>query len=492
MNTNSKVLLIVHDNYQEDNVFPLGLGYIAAVLKRRGAEVSICCMDVFHYTNDQLAEYLSNHEFDLIGLGFMAPRFKRGVDKLCNVISENKKEAWFVLGGHGPTPIPEYFLQKTGADIVIVGEAEETIIELLYCKLHNPENLSSIRGVAYRNGDKIMVNERRNPVAKLDSIPFPEWELFPMDKYTSCLKFPSMQDGDKAFPVITSRGCINECSFCHRMESGIRVRSLTNIVEEMNMLNTSYGINYFFFADELSIISKKRVFEFAKLLKENSLNVMYRMDCRVDLFDEEVAKVLKDSGCVFMNIGFESTDQNVLNMMNKNVTVEQNIKAAEIAHKHGVGIGLNFIWGLPGDNEESLRRNAEFIKKYNLYDQIRTIRPVTPYPGSPLYYEAIRKGLLRGPDEFFEKFKNSDLYMVNFMGIPEEKIYQLLYEVNKELIIDHFQHTNHNMDAANRLIEHFYNLYFKGEYSFTGPRRLISNEGVRNVMKTIVKDNEKI
>jgi anaerobic magnesium-protoporphyrin IX monomethyl ester cyclase len=102
-------------------------------------------MDVFHHTNKELADYLRSNEFDLIGLGFMAPRFKRTVEALCTLINKNKKEAWLVLGGTGPTPIPEYILKVTKADVVILGEAEETIVDLLYCKISNPEKISGIR-----------------------------------------------------------------------------------------------------------------------------------------------------------------------------------------------------------------------------------------------------------------------------------------------------------------------------------------------------------
>ncbi len=99
-------------------------------------------------------------------------------------------------------------------------------------------------------------------------------------------------------------------------------------------------------------------------------------------------------------MGFESTDQNVLDQMNKRVDVNQNAKTVEIAIKYKIGTGLNFIWGMPGDNEKTLRSNAEFIKKYNQYDQVRTIRPVTPYPGSPLYDVAVSQGHLSGPGDF--------------------------------------------------------------------------------------------
>jgi anaerobic magnesium-protoporphyrin IX monomethyl ester cyclase len=474
LNNKGKVLLVIHDNYQDDNIYPLGPGYLAAMLKKNGAKVSTYCMDVFHHTNKELADYLRSNEFDLIGLGFMAPRFKRTVEALCTLINKNKKEAWLVLGGTGPTPIPEYILKVTKADVVILGEAEETIVDLLYCKISNPEKISDIRGLAYRTDNKIVLNERRKPVMKLDTLPYPAWDLFPMEQYTTCMKFAGMKDTEKSFPVLTTRGCINKCSFCYRMEKGIRIRNPQNVIEEMKTLNRNYGITYFHFADELSIVSKKQILEFTSLLLKNRLDIKYRMDCRVALFDDDIANCLKESGCVFLNIGFESTDQHVLDLLKKNVTVEQNIRAAEIAHKYGIGIGLNFLWGLPGDSEKSLRKNAEFIKRYNMYDQIRAIRPVTPYPGASLYYEAIQRGLLKGPEDFFARFKNADLYMINFMGIPEQDIYQLLFEVNKDLILDYYKHTNNDMEQANWLIEQFYNLYFKKDSSFSGPRHYLS------------------
>ncbi|MCX8130708.1 MAG: B12-binding domain-containing radical SAM protein [Clostridia bacterium] len=464
-----KALIIIHDLYQEDNVFQLGPAYIAACLEKAGHEVETYCMDIFHYTNDQLAAYLDEKEFDLIGLNFLAARFKETVIDLCKTINLHKKSAWLQLGGHGPSPIPEYVLKTTGADIVGMGECEETIIELMECKLNNGD-LSRVKGIAFREGDSVTINPRRNPVTDLDSIPFPAWHLFPMDRYTTSVKNAAMKDDERAITIISSRGCTNRCNFCYRMEKGIRVRSVENLIEEMKLLNTRYGVTYFNTQDELFILSRKRMMEFKRLLDENGLKIKFDVNCRVDIFNEEMAALLKECGCVFVNIGFESTSQKVLDIMNKNTTVEENMKAAEIANKVGLGIGLNCIWGEPGDNEQTLRDNAAFITKYNTYDQIRTIRPVTAYPGCDLYYYAIEKGLLRGPEDFFNKFKNSDLVTVNFTDLPIDRVYELLLEVNRGLILDHFRNTSGDMDAAEHLIRNFSDLYTGKIDKFRGAR----------------------
>jgi radical SAM superfamily enzyme YgiQ (UPF0313 family) len=400
----------------------------------------------------------------------LAARFKETVLGLCQTICAHKKDAWLVLGGHGPSPIPDYMIRTTGADVIAIGDAEDTILELLQCKLDSGDP-AKVKGIAFRDENgQCIENERRKPVHNLDSIPFPEWDLFPMDRYTTCSRFFNMEENERSLAIVTSRGCINRCNFCYRMEKGIRFRSIKNVVDEIRLLHDKFNVTYVMMNDELFVYPKKRVFEFQDELERQDLKIKYDCNARVDAFDEEVAKSLKESGCQFLNFGMESSDQTVLDIMHKNTTVRQNIEAAEIVRKTGIGIGLNFIWGNIGDTEESLKNNVKLIKKYNSYDYVRTIRPVTPYPGCELYYTAVERGLLKGPEDFFDRFRNSDLVTVNFTDYPAEKCYQLLYEANKELITDHFQHTNGDMETANRMISNFYNLYFKGVTNFRGAR----------------------
>ncbi len=464
-----RVLLIVHDNYQDDNDFPLGPAYLAAALKREAIDVEVYCQDVFHYPNSHLAELLESEHFDLIGLGFMAARFKETVEPLCRIINQHKKDAWLVLGGYGPSPIPEYMLQETRADVIAIGEAEKIIIDLVNCKI-NKSNLAGVNNIAYRDGDEIHVNERKKLIASLDSIPFPAWELFPMDKYTTCQIYPGQEKTERSLAMISTRGCIARCSFCYRMEKGVRRRSLDNVIEEIKTLMSRYNITYFFIADELTFFKKDKVLEFEEALKKSGMKIKYHCELRANLVDEEVVESLQRSGCRFVNIGFESMDQKVLDRMSKGTTVEDNIRAAEICNKAGLTMGLNVIWGNPYDTEASLWQLVDFTKKYNTYGQLRTIRPITPYPGCPLYYDAIQMGLLKGPDDFFEKFKNSDLITVNYTDIPTDECHSLLFAANTELILDHFLKTNDDMREAKRMIDAFYGLYFEKDYKFRGAR----------------------
>ncbi len=466
-----RVLLIVHDVYQNINVFPLGVAYIASVLKNDGHHVDTYCQDLFHYSNEDLAIYLDNNEYDVIGIGFLAARFDETIVDLCRVVNKYKKNAWLILGGHGPSPIAEYVLQKTAVDIVTIGESEKSILKIVREKMNKTCNLKGINGIAWRNNEEIFINHRAEPISILDDIPFPSWDSFPINKYKKNVKIFEQPEQEYSLAAISTRGCINRCNFCYRMEDSIRIRSINNFVLELKELKDRYQINNFIFSDEMFILNKKRLIEFEKELNKNNLDIHFSCDARVDKINDEIAAILKRCGCVFVNFGLESTDNKVLKTMNKNATFEMNTRAVESVLSVGdIGMGLNFLWGNIGDTEKSLSKNVKFLIKYNTYKQIRTIRPPTPYPGSELYYIAVRNGLINGAEDFFNKFKNSDLYMVNFTNIPIKRYYELLFEANKELILDHYSNTSNDIKSANDLIKQFENLYFNGSIEFRGAR----------------------
>ena len=336
------------------------------------------------------------------------------------------------------------------------------------------KHYTRIKGIAFRKDEKIFVNKKREQIKNLNSIPFPEWSLFPMERYIACLKLWNQEKDERGLGILTSRGCTNRCNFCYRMEKGLRKRAIRNVIEEMRALSQNYGVSYFWMQDELFVSSKKRIFEFRDALKKNRLEIKFACDARVNLIDQEIVDCLKDCGCQLLDFGIESVDQIVLDRMNKKTTVEQNIKAVELVRKANIGMNLNLLWGNIGDTKETLKKAVEFIKTYTTYDIIRTIRPVTPYPGCDLYYEAIKRGLLFGPEDFFDKFKNSDLLTVNFTDISEKEFYHMLFEANQELILDHTKNSaSFSMEESNNLIEGFKKLYFQKDYKFRGARHYV-------------------
>jgi len=167
----------------------------------------------------------------------------------------------------------------------------------------------------------------------------------------------------------------------------------------------------------------------------------------------EVLKIMKKAGCVFINYGIECFDDEILSVMNKNLTCEQIVKGIEATLAAEISPGYNIIFGNIGETAETLRKGVDFLLKYDDHSQFRTIRPVTPYPGSPLYYHAIEKGLIKDAEDFYEnKHTNSDLMSVNFTKLSDDEYYKALHDANVTLINNYFDHQKRNyLDSCRRL-----------------------------------------
>ena len=243
------------------------------------------------------------------------------------------------------------------------------------------------------------------------------------------------------------------------------MRKIDSIIDEIKRLKQEYNISFIRFRDELLMATEKRAVELCERLIDEKLNIQFDCNGRLNTATPEVLKIMKKAGCVYINYGIESLDQNVLNLMNKHQTIDDVINGIETTTEVGINPGFNLLWNNIGDDAETLKKDVDFLMKYNTYSEIRTIKPVTPYPGSDLYYYAIENGLLEGPEDFYErKHLNSDLIAVNFTSLPDDDAYKLLFEANKQLINDHFDHCKKEVVDAHK------KLYFEKDYTFRGVR----------------------
>ena len=174
---------------------------------------------------------------------------------------------------------------------------------------------------------------------------------------------------------------------------------------------------------------------------------------------------MKKSGCVYINYGIEAVDDEILKGMKKGLRVKMIHKGIQATLKAGIHPGYNIIFGHIGDDRETLRKSVEFLLQYNDHSELRTIRPVTPYPGSPLYDYAINEGLLSGPEEFYEKkHKNSDFLAVNFTKLSDVEFYDALSEANQKLVT---AYSKYKLDNA---LSDIRNLYENLDENFRGFR----------------------
>ena len=461
-----KILLVVYDNGSYMHVFPSGLGYIAAVLQKEGYDVDVFSQDKFHWPDQYLTEYLNKNRYDFVGVGVIAGYYQyRKLLKISEAINRSKYRPFYVIGGHGPSPDPEYFLEKTAADAAILGEGELTIIELLEAVANN-EPLEKVKGIAFRNGEKTIITEERPLIGNVDSIPFPAFDLFPIPYY-SLRRVPHTSYNDFLMDVITGRGCTFTCNFCYRLDEGFRPRNVENIIEEINLLRKRYGITYVAFQDELLMSSKIRTEEICEGFIKANLNIKWNCNGRLNYASPELLRLMKKAGCVFINYGIESMDNQVLKNMKKGLTTKQIIKGISRTIDAGISPGLNIIFGNIGDNRNTLNKGVELLLEYDNGAQLRTIRPVTPYPGSPLYYYAIEKGFLEDCEDFYEKkHTNSDLLTVNFTELSDDEYYECLLDANTRLL------KNYHQKKLTSSLKQTKNLYNNKDAGFRGFRQI--------------------
>ncbi|MBN2735015.1 MAG: B12-binding domain-containing radical SAM protein [Methanomicrobiaceae archaeon] len=461
-----KILLVVYDNDSYVSWFPQGIAYIASACRNAGHDVTIYNQDVYHYTEEHLLEYLNRNQFDAIGLGACGGYYQyRKILKLCDAInqSDNRPPLW--LGGHLVSPDPEYFLRKTKADAIVLGEGELTVVEFLDAIRLNT-SLSTVKGLAYLDdNNRCIITEERELIEDVDSIPLPAWDLFPIDHY-ALIRLPNMKNADRCMPVLSGRGCIFNCNFCYRMDKGFRPRSSESIIEEIEILKKDYNISHISFADELFMSSNKRTIELCNNFINANLDVTWECNGRLNYAKPDVLDIMKKAGCVFINYGIESMDDVALKNMNKKLTVRQIVSGIENTLAAGISPGFNIIFGNIGETKEILGKGVDFILKYDDHAQFRTIRPVTPYPGSPLYYYAIEKGMIKDCEDFYEnKHTNSDLLTVNFTDMSDAEYYESLYEANAKLIENYYTH------QKAKIIDMAKELYLNQNSDFRGFRQ---------------------
>lgn len=461
-----QILLVVYDNGSYIHWFPQGLAYIAAVLKQAGHGVTIYTQDKDHYPESHLTAYLNEHRFDMVGVSVIGGYYQyRKLLSIAAAVNAARHRPLFVIGGHGPAPEPAYFLRKTGADVAVLGEGEATVLDLVDA-IGEPSRLAGVAGIAWRQDDHVVVNERRPLITDVDSIPFPAYELFPMDYYR-LLRMPHANSTDFVLPMLSGRGCTFQCNFCYRMDSGFRPRSAESIVEEIRLLTTRYGITYIAFGDELLMSSVQRTSELCEAFLRSGLSFKWECNGRLNYARPDLLALMKRAGCVFINYGIEAMDNQILKNMRKGLTTDVIIRGIEATLAAGISPGFNIIFGNIGENRETLNKGVEFLLKYDDGAQMRTIRPVTPYPGSPLFDYAIEHGLLRDCEDFYErKHLNSDLLSVNFTGLTDDEFHQALFEANSRLLENYFR------KRAEAAIVEAANLYLAKNTDFRGFRQL--------------------
>ena len=367
----------------------LGLAYIAAVLEAENHAVRIIDIDAEQISPDGLVGAISAENPDMVGITATTPVIYSAF-KIAELVKKNSSSLT-VVGGMHATLMPEECVANEFVDFAVFGEGEKTILELLEC-IKSGGDYSKIKGLAYKKGGETVRNEPREPIQDLDSIPFPARHFFKNQKYTypDALRFP-------AFPIITSRGCPGNCTFCTaKFMHGkrFRNRSAENILEEVELLIREYGAREIHIWDDNFITNRKRVFEVRDGIIKRGIKVLFSFPngVRADFINREILQALKDMGTYSIAIGVESGNQRILDSIQKGIKLEQIENAFKLAKELKLETWGFFLLGLPEEDSKTMEETIDFAIK--LDPDIAKFHILKPFPKSIVYEQLKSKGLI--------------------------------------------------------------------------------------------------
>ena len=384
------LIIIPPHNGRTISDFPLGIGYIANQIIKAGLKPEILDINALNLSQNEVLNHIKHSKCRLFGISAFSTQYKyfKWITQEIKKIHENS----CIIAG-GPLPTHQYgmLLDKTGIDICVVGEGDNTIVDLI----NNFDNPSQVKGIAFKNNGTTILNEPQKPF-NLEELGFHPYHLFPFHVYTT---------KQKALTVSVSRGCPYKCTFCSHTMPGIRNRPISHIEEELKFLKKRYKIEWIHIPDELFITNDRRGHELCDLFAR--LGLLWTAQLRVNVADYNLLKYMKRCGCKGLSAGVESGSQKILDSINKQVTVEQNYNFIKNCKKLDIYTWITFIFGYPGEDNDTIKDSIRFL------DKIKYVPPnpqavgkhpisslITPVPGSKLYSDCIKKGLITDEEEY--------------------------------------------------------------------------------------------
>jgi len=404
---------------------PLGTLFAASLMRENGYNVSLFDTMFANAANEVIAELdKSRPDFFVLyddGFNYLTKmcltNMREAAYKMCK-LAKARGCTVIVSSSDSTDRYVEYL--REGADFVIIGEAEQTLLELCNHILDGQRNFEAIPGLAFAI-DELPYKSAARPVMKdLDALPLPAWDLVNIESYRNMWV---QHAGYFSINMGTTRGCPFKCNWCAKPIYGNRYnsRSPQNVVQEIKMLNGKFSMDHIWFCDDIFGLKPGWVEEFARLLKEEGIRIPFKIQSRADLLvDESVVKALADAGCENVWIGAESGSQKILDAMDKGVTIEQIKAATLLMKKHGIKPSFFIQFGYPGEVKEDINQTIKMIN--NLLPYEIGISVSYPLPGT-VFYERVKAELQKKTN-----WTDSDEMALMFTNTYQPSFYKQLHK----------------------------------------------------------------
>jgi len=361
---------------------------LAASLRQAGKEVMVIDADQGNYSFTEMRQRLIAYSPDLIGIPLFSTTLGPAY-QLVELLTAGSARWEIVLGGAHATAQPQKVLEVfKNCRYILRGEAEKSIVDLVNA-LETQGDLGNVRGLSYRQDDKIFHNPDAVLEQNIDSIPFPARDF--LEAAYQKNTYWRIGHRGAADVMITSRGCPFDCHFCFKITKKFRARSPESVLEEI-MLIRSRGVKTIHLMDDLFVAPRSRCLRILELIKEQKLNMEFKVRSRADLIDEELLLAMKGAGVKSVVYGIESGSQQILDLMNKRTGVEVNYKAITLTKKIGLQCYVDMIIGYPGETLETIKETEKLLLTTKPTGVNLSI--ICPFPNTRVYEQAKEQGMM--------------------------------------------------------------------------------------------------
>ena len=448
-----KILLINPPRRNDSYMYPpTSLLYISRAVREAGHEAEIIdvpyLIEVFpekySLLDNSLFEYILSKDCDVLGLGGLVSTYFF-YDSFVPKFRKAKKNIPIVVGGSVGEPIKEVWEEHNPVDYLVESDGEIVIQRLMDCLEESDyAGIEKIPGVHYLKNGRYQRNEPEAiksidnsvPLLSYDEIDH-EYYIVELGKYVDDV-IPDRRlvnaDEPRVLPLLTSRGCPYKCTFCFHFNDRMNFHSADYVVDHIKFLKKKYRVNGLYVIDDLFVVDKKRTIRLCERLHQENLGIfLFGSGGKPGLVGDKVLESMQKAGFVRFSYGIESGSQKILDVMVKESTVEQNIEAVELTEKNNVPCFANILFGMPGEDIQTLNETKDFLIKLGLDSSRFYASWAVAYPGTPLFQWMKDNNLVEDTRQYLFQVGSIGKYIYNFTDLPLRTLEQKVFELHREV-----------------------------------------------------------
>lgn len=414
---------ITRKTYGDILRFPLGLAYISDALVKEGHQVEILDLAIKEWDIEYLETKIKRYSYiDAIGLTGLITEY-RNIKEISSLFKRYFPEKPIVLGGALATSLPHKLMKNTDVDIIVSGEGEITA-KGLFKVLEKGGDILNVRGVYYKRDEQLIYTGFRDYVFNLDILGYPSRKEFDVGAYFCNSPF-AMFGNKRTLNIITSRGCSYHCAYCDKSLWGqnYRTRSPANMVDEIEYLIHTFGIDSIIFHDDTFNLENERVIEFCNLLIDRKIHINWLANSRPNLITLETARKMRQAGCRIIAYGIESGNQDILDSMKKNVKIKVVRETIANTWKAGIIPFAYLMIGWFNETKEQLLDTINFCVSNRIKGDFSFF---TPLPNTPAFNQVKSKEDLFEEEEVLARWGNWHRQLIfNVSSISDRELISL-------------------------------------------------------------------